>query len=133
MANYMFETGLLNKIIKEHIVAVRNSIKSNKYFVSQRQYDAIISIKNADLKKSLLEIFTPLPQEVLPEVQLFEPLVSILDDKEKKAANAQEALIMGACIANKYTLVTENKTIAETAWNYGARVNNLYEFFKAIK
>ena len=130
MANYMFETDILNKIIKEHLAAVRNSIQSNKYFVSQRQYDAIISIKDAGLKKSLLEIFTPLPQESLPEVELFE---SILDDKEKKAANAQEALIIGTCIANKYTLVAENKTIAETAWNYGARVNNLYEFFKAIK
>jgi len=128
----MFETDILNKIIKEHFAAVRNSIKGNKYFVSQRQYDTINSMEDADLTKSLLEIFTPLPQEALPEVELFEALVSILDDKGKKAANAQEALIIGACIANKYTLVSEDKIIAETAWNYGARVNNLYEFFKAI-
>ena len=43
------------------------------------------------------------------------------------------AVVVSLCLANKYILVTDIVLLGETAWKYGAKVNNSHEFIKSIK
>lgn len=117
----MFGSDMFDKIVKEHIGTIKNNVSGNKFLVTLEQ--------RSELSSDLAEIFG-LYQE--KDNKFCEHILSILDDKQKKPSNIQDAFIINTCIENRYTLVTDNKLFAETAWKYGARVNNLYEFLKAM-
>ena len=57
--------------------------------------------------------------------QLFKSLKARLDAKKKKANNTVDALIAEVAIVQKFTLVTADIDLAETAREHGAKVLNI--------
>ena len=123
MPDFMFDSEIFGEIVNKNLDDITKSVDKNKYFVTQAQYD---TVKNTEYS-GLFAVLERVPEESYGHI------LSLLDDKEKKPANAQDALIIEACINNKYTFGTGNTVFGEIAWKYGARVNNLYEFLKAVK
>jgi predicted nucleic acid-binding protein len=54
--------------------------------------------------------------------QLFSKLKTCLDAKRKKPNNTHDALIAEVAIVQKFTLVTSDRSLAEAAEEYGAKV-----------
>jgi len=119
----MFETGVFKTIIKNHRQDLKIS-RGKKYFVTKNQNSAV------ENSKELAEIFSL--EEGAP-TDYYPHILSLLSDAVNHTDNAQNAFIIDKCIHNKYTLVTQNRLLGEIAFKYGGRVNNLYEFLKAIK
>jgi hypothetical protein len=63
-----------------------------------------------------------------PKASFYETIKSDLDRIKNKPNNIQDALIGETALKNKFTLVTDDKALAEVMKKYGCRVITLMEF-----
>jgi hypothetical protein len=135
MANYMFDTSVFSTVTEKYLDVLEKSSLKHEYFATDIQHDEIKGTADGEKRNRMLKCFSSIPPNTsgdAPLAQSSVPILSLLDQAGEKPENRHDALIITACMRNKYTLVTENRLAGETAWKYGSRVNNLYEFLKAV-
>ena len=132
MASFIFDSSTLRKVIDAHADTIQKSTCINAFYVTSSQKNELKKIAKGTSS------FAGAFQEVTydagnPDGASYQHILSILNDAEENPDNKDNSLLVDMCLLNGYTLVTENRHLAETAWKYGARVNNIREFIKALK
>ena len=123
MAKYMFDVELFNRILDDYFENIKESSNNNEYYVTKEQF------KKTDNKSK--SIFNIIDKNII-DIQNYETAMSLLDDIKEDANNSQNAYIIEVCKACGYTLVSNEKHMAEIIWKYGGNVKSLREFLKAI-
>lgn len=141
---FMFDTVIFNKILDVEI-SLDSLPKNFKYVVTHIQYDELNKTPNEDRRKKLLDIFfkiyskeistestllgtSILGKSKLSNNSLCEKIKLMLDRKQNKESNKNDALIAETAIKNGLILVTNDRDLAEVTQKYEGEAINLEDF-----
>ncbi len=141
---FMFDTMIFNKILDAEI-SLDSLPKNFKYVVTHIQCGELKKTPNKDRRKKLLDIFFKIDsEEIFTESTLLgtsilgksklsnnllcEEIKLMLDKKQNKESNKNDALIAETTIKNGLILVTDDSDLLEVTQRYNGEVITLEDF-----
>jgi hypothetical protein len=137
LRGYIFDTCVFNRLADGKIGLTEISA-NGKFYATHVQLDELRATKQHVRREELVAVFKEVGPNLLPtetfvwgvsgfgskwsDGQLFNNLKACLDAKEKKANNAQDAVIAEVAIRQSLILVTADRYLAEAARQHGANV-----------
>jgi predicted nucleic acid-binding protein len=136
--SFILDTNVFNRLADGKIQLADIS-RDGKWFATMVQLDELSASKKDERRRQLVAEFYAVDPDVLAtetfcfdisrmdidkwgDGKLHGRLKACLDAKDEKRSNTRDALIAEVAIVRKFTLVTADRDLADTAEEHGAKV-----------